>query len=304
MFGWLRPLTFALLLAAAAGPAAAQTKIVAKVNGDPITSYEVAQRARLLQITGTKGDVAKQAIDELIDEKVQTRAARMSGVGAPEADVDRAVAEIASRVKMTPPQLAVALGQAGVNIEALRARLRAQIAFNRLVRNKFQQTQQVTEQELVHMLRKDPERPTSIETVEYDLTQVIVALPTPPTPERIASAMKTADGLRAGFTTCAEGLAKAKATRNVVVRPYGRRTASELSPDARQALATVEVGHLAPPLPGPRGLVLFAVCDKKTMQSTNAAMKEIEPEVTSQRGEAFTKQYTRQLRRDAVIERL
>lgn len=310
MPGTPRPAALALLVALAAQialtgvPAAAQTSVVATVNGEPITSYDVGQRQRLLQITGAGGNMREQAIEELISEKVQMRAARVAGVTAPDGEVDRAIAEVAANVKLSPAQLAQALGQAGVNVEALRERFAVQIAFNRLVRTRFQQSGQVTEQDLVHALRKDTERATSIETFEYDLTQVIVALPSPPTPERIAAAQRVAEGLRSGFNSCSEGLQKVRQTRNVVVRPYGRRSASELSPDAREVLADTPVGKLAKPLPGPRGLVLFAVCDKKTLQSTNAAMKELEPEMTNQRGEAFTKQFIRQLRRDALIERL
>ncbi|MBJ3776670.1 SurA N-terminal domain-containing protein [Acuticoccus mangrovi] len=284
-------------------PAAAQTTIVAVVNGKPITSYDVSQRQKLLRLTGTRSNLHQVALDELIDEKVQLEAAQAVNITASDADIDRAIGEIASRIKMSPSQLTKGLASQGVNISTLRDRLRAQIAFNRLVRARFQSSLTVSEQDLVAALRKDDSLDKKIETAEYNLTQVMVALPEKPSPQRLADAKRRAADVRAKFTNCRDGLAMAKKTREVVVRPFGRRTAAELTPDARAVLEDVPVGRLSEPIEVPRGLVMFAVCDKKIIKSTNAAMKALEPDMNNERGEAFAKQYLRQLRRDAVIER-
>ncbi|MCF3935539.1 SurA N-terminal domain-containing protein [Acuticoccus sp. M5D2P5] len=291
-----------VLMLAPTAPASA-TSIVAVVNGSPITSYDVGQRERLLRLTGTQGALSSMALDELIDEKLQLNAARQANVTIDEGDVDRAIGEIAGRVKLSAGQLGQALSQQGVNIKTLRDRIRAQIAFNRLVRARFQAESQVTEQDLVAALLKDDTLERQIETAEYTLQQVIVAMPENPSAQRLAEANRIASKLRAEFNGCANGIELVKKTRNVVVRPFGRRTESELTNDVQDALKDVPVGKLAAPIETPRGLVLFAVCDKKTMQSTNAAMKALEPELANERGEQFSKQYLRQLRRDAVIER-
>ncbi len=292
----------AFLVAAQTAPASA-TSIVAVVNGVPITSYDVGQRERLLRLTGSRGALSTMALDELIDEKLQLKAAQQSNIEVADSDVDRAIGEIASRVKLSPSQLGQALQQQGVAISTLRDRIRAQIAFGRLVRARFQTQVQVSEQDLVAALLKDKDAERQIETAEYTLEQVIIALPENPSPQRLAQEKARANDLRSKFNGCANGLAMAKKTRNVVVRPFGRRTEAELTTDARDALKDVAIGKLAAPIETPRGLVMFAVCDKRTFQSTNAAMKALEPELTSKRGEDFTKQYMRQLRRDAVIEK-
>ena len=109
--------------------------------------------------------------------------------------------------------------------------------------------------------------------------------------------------LRSRFNSCSEGLAIARKTRNVVVRDGGRRMGIDFAPPIRKILDETPVGKLSEPVPQARGLVMFAVCDKKIVRSANAAMKEIEPELTNTKGVAFSKQYLRQLKRDAVIER-
>ncbi len=291
-------------LVAAAGVASAQTSIVAVVNGEPITSYHVAQRQQLLRLTGSTGNLRELALDELIDEKVQLRAASRAQVAVSDADVDEAIGNIATRVGLSPSQLGQALGQSGVNVATLRERLKAQIAFGRLVRQQFRAGGGVTEQDLVAALLKDKDAPRQVDATVYDLMEVTVPLPPKPTPSDMSRAEARAAELRGRFTSCGEGEALVKKTMNVVIRPFGTRMDVELPLDAREVLKETAVGRLSGTVRGARGLVMFAVCDKKTVKSTNAAMKALETDLASKKADQFTKQYTRQLRRDAVIERM
>lgn len=291
-------------LAVVGGPVAAQTSIVAVVNGEPITSYSVSQRQQLIKLTGGSGNLRELALNELIDEKVQMRAANQAGLRISDAEVDEALGSIATRVGLSPSQLGQALSQAGVNVGTLRERLKAQIAFGRLVRQQFRAGGGVTEQDLVAALLKDKDAPRQVEAAVYDLMEVTIPLPAKPNPSDMSRAEARAADLRGRFTSCGEGATMVRNTMNVVIRPFGTRMDVELPPDAREALKDVAVGRLSNTVRGARGLVMFAVCDKKIVKSTNAAMKALEVDLTSVKADQFTKQYTRQLRRDAVIERM
>lgn len=281
---------------------ASATTIVAVVDGTPITSYDLAQRQKLLQLTGVRGNLRQKALEELIDEEVQLSAASRQGVTVPEADVDSAVAQIAERVKLTPAQLKGALGQSGISIDTLRSRFKAQIAFGRLTRGRFASALRVSEQDLVAALLKDDALEKVVDTYEYDLQQVIVAMPKDPSPQRRAAADRTAASMRQQFTSCNDGIEMAKRTKNVVVRPFGRRTHAELSDDAAKSLEGVAAGRLGEPFVTPLGLMLLAVCEKTEIRSTNAAMKALQDDMQEERTNNFVKQYLRQLRRDAVVE--
>lgn len=298
---------FLILLLAAAIPFAvqanAQTRIVAVVNGEPITNYDVAQRAKLLRLTGVRSNAEGAALDELINEKVQDNAVKRYNIEVSRDEIDAAIATIAGRAKISPSQLEGAFRQAGVSIETLRERIGSQIGFGRLIQAQFRQTLQVTEQDLVAALKRDEEKEMVIDAPLYDLQQVTIALPENPSPERMRQAEATAASLRGKFNSCSEGIALARQTRNVVVRQIGRRMGVDFAPAVREALDETPVGKLTTPVPQQRGLVMFAVCDKKMVRSANAAMKEIEPELAAERGEAFARQYLRQLKRDAVIEK-
>lgn len=296
---------FAILTAVCASPlpADAQTKIIAVVNGSPITTYDLAQRQRLLKLTGGRGNLRELALEELIDERVKLDAAAQLRIVPTDARVNAAIANIGSRVKLSPAQLRAALAQQGVNISTLEERLRAQIAFSELVRARFNQQAPVREQDLVAALLKNKEKEPAVEAAFYDLQRVTIALPADPSPQRLKRAEGAAKSLRQKFTSCSSGLQMARKTRNVVVQPYGKRLETDLDPRVREALKDLPVGRLTDPIRGARGLTMFALCDKKMVRSTNAAMKDLEVEMRAERGEQFQKQYARQLRRDAVIER-
>ncbi|MEM6761734.1 MAG: SurA N-terminal domain-containing protein [Pseudomonadota bacterium] len=284
-------------------PSMAQTRIVAVVNGSPITSYDVGQRQRLLRLTGARGNTREIALNELIDESIQNRATKAARINVSDSEVDSAIADIAKRAKISAAQLTGALRQAGVSESTLRARIKSQLGFSRLVRVRFRQFARVTEQDLVAALLRDEERENVIESPRYKLHQVTIALPDNPSASRLNQAKARASELQGKFQSCTQGIPMARKARNVVVRNFGNRMGVEFPPPVRKTLDETRVGGLSEPIEQRRGLVMFAVCEKEMVKSANAAMKELEPEMTSERGEAFSKQFLRQLKRDAVIER-
>lgn len=299
--------TFAFLLAAFAAlalpaPHAAATSIVAVVNDEPVTSYAVAQRARLLQLTTGAKNVQQRALEELIDEKLQLAETKRAGINVNDSEVDAAYADIAKRVNLPVAQLTAALRQGGIDPQTLRDRLRAQIGWARLVRVKFNANAVVTEQDLVAALMKKGGE-TDAEVTEYDLREVVVAVPKDPSKARLAEATRRAEELRGRFASCEEGIPMAQEARETVVRPIGKRLDVDLPPAAAQLLTEVEVGRLTKPVQQDHGLVMYAVCGKETMRSTAAAMKSLEPEMRSEKGELLARQYLSSLRRNAMIER-
>ena len=111
--------------------ASAASSIRIKVDDQPITSYDITQRATLLKLTGGGGE--KDAIEELINETIQFIEAAKMGVGVPESRVDLAIDDISKRTKMSPAQLKKELAAQGVDIDTLRRRIKAQMTWQQLV---------------------------------------------------------------------------------------------------------------------------------------------------------------------------
>ena len=298
-------LTSALALASlvSALPAIAQTSIKVIVNDEPITSYDIAQRGRLLQLTTRRSASVsrKAAVEELIDERIKMQEAKRIGVSITDAQVNQAFAQIASRTKMTPAKLSNALSRSGVKASSLKGRIRSEMAWADVVRKRFSRAIQITEQDIVAALRKQDDSGETT-TTEVTLTQLIFVVP-----RKASNGLKTkrkreANALRKRFKSCEEGLALAKEYSEVVVKPLGIRLLPELPQPIQTSLANVDVGRLGKPVSTGNGIEIFAVCDKREIKSDAVARNQIESDLRNKEGEMMSRRYLRDLRRNAVID--
>ena len=298
-------LAIGLCFAMTCGAAFAQSAIKVVVGDQPITTYEISQRAKFLQLTQRATNATKLATDELIDEKLQLAEARKRGIVVSEAEVNDAYASIASRLKMSPDQLTKGLRSAGVDAKTFKDRLRAQIAWGKVVREKFRATVAVSEQDVIAALQSKVEPGKSQDkatTTEYEVTQVIFVVPAKAAAAVAAQRQKEAEQLRGRFTSCAEGLAFAKGLKEVVIKPLGRRLQSELSDENLKMLDELTVGRLTAPQRTENGVEMVALCDKRVINSDAAARAEIEGELLDEQGQLMSRRYLRDLKRNAVIE--
>lgn len=144
----MRFLARALLLAATlAGPlvplqaAAQESRIVAVVNGDIVTSADVDGRRRLFAITSGI-PASPQVLDRLtpqitrllIDERLRFQEVQRRRSVIPDEDIAAAIADLERRNNMQPGGLVEQLRGAGVPPRVLYDQLRVQIGWNRLLR--------------------------------------------------------------------------------------------------------------------------------------------------------------------------
>ena len=132
--------------------AAAQTVdyIVAVVNTELVTASELQQRLARVRDDATRSRTAlpppavlrKQVLDTLIDERVLVTAARETGTRIDDAELDRAVTNVATQNQMTLPQLRERLRQEGIQYNKFRDNIRDQLMVER-----------VREREVVSMIK-------------------------------------------------------------------------------------------------------------------------------------------------------
>ena len=83
----------------------AASEIKAVVNGMPITSYQIRQRAAFLKLRRVGGNATQKATDELIDEALKKQEIGRRGIAIPDEAVDEA-GDIAVGDHHPPRQLA------------------------------------------------------------------------------------------------------------------------------------------------------------------------------------------------------
>ena len=120
-----------------AGAAATADYVVALVNGEPIAASELRARLARIEVPANASPaertaLARQVLDQLIDEKVLLQWAADSGIRVDEAAIDAAEAEVARRNGLSVAELRARLPQAGLTPATLRANLRNELLLQRL----------------------------------------------------------------------------------------------------------------------------------------------------------------------------
>jgi peptidyl-prolyl cis-trans isomerase SurA len=90
---------------------------------------------------------------------------------------------------------------------------------------------------------------------------------------------------------------------DVAIREPITKNSSDLAPALRQILDKTEVGHLTAPETTAQGIELFALCEKKATKDETPEKREVRDKMFSEQFQAKAKNYLRELRRQAMIER-
>jgi peptidyl-prolyl cis-trans isomerase SurA len=298
-------LRFVLGAAAAIGfavmsQAPAQAQIVLYVTGQPITAYDIEQRSRLTALSTGKPRSRQETIDDLIDDKLKILAAKRFNFEMSDTEVDNAFASLARNAGASTDQFAKMLESRGVNPNTLKARLKADLTWNQIVRGRFNQQLTPSEKDIFEAELKSNDQKEA--GVEYTLHPITFVVPRGSPANVVEARKREADALRQRFQSCDTGLPFARALREVVVRSPVRRNSADLSPALREILSKVEVGKVTPPEVTGGGVEVFALCEKRETNSDSPTKRKVRDEIFQQRFQKQADRYLKELRAGAMIE--
>ena len=291
------------LLVASGWHTGAHAQVAALVNGDPITVFDVTHRMRLTEISTHKQQSREEALNDLINEKLKLQIARRYIINITDRDVDQTFAGMARHAGLNSQQFADQLSKAGIDVPALKARIKADIGWSAIIRGKFQGSLQVGEKEILDAAkaRKKDDKPTPA-AFQFKLRQVLLIVPRGSPESAYEARKKEAEALRARFQGCEEGVAAARTLRDVTVRDEITRSSLDVPTKQREVLDATPVGGLTPPGVTQLGVEVFAVCSKEPTKGDSPEEREVREEISNQRYEAQSKRYLEELRRSAMIE--
>jgi peptidyl-prolyl cis-trans isomerase SurA len=302
---WARALgAAALMVAAAIGGAQAQN-VAAFVNGEPITQLDIDQRSKLLEVSSPthKAPSRQEVLDGLIDEKLKIREAKRWGIDPSDSDVDSAFTSTAQRMHQSTDQFIQTLTKAGVTPTTFRARLRAELVWQPLVRGRYQSTLEIYDQDILQEMINKKSDDGNAQSYDYTLRPILFLVPPGSAATVLEDRKKEAEGLRNRFRSCDDGLPFARALKDVAVRDQIIRSSSDVPPDLRKGLDSVPVGQLTAPEITTLGVEMFAVCAKDASKADNSpGKKQAKEALFAQRFEQQSKRYLQELRRQALIE--
>jgi peptidyl-prolyl cis-trans isomerase SurA len=239
-------------------------------------------------------------IQDLIDDRLKIAKAKSYGLEVSQAQINNAFNSMAERQHITVNQFIGFLSHAGIAPETVKARIKAELTWNDLVRGKFQAVLQVSESDVDKALRARNE--ADVMGYIYTLYPVTVVIPAGSSEAVIAAKQKEAESLRAVFTNCKEGLDYARSLRDVAVREPITRSSGDLAPQLSALLGQMDIGRLTTPDSTAQGLQMFAVCSKKAAKTASPAEHEVRTQIFLKRFEAQSKRYLEEIRQQAMIE--
>ena len=261
---WKTPL-LALVGAALAIAAQAQTAFApaAVVNDDPITFYEIEQRARLLAIGSNASpgpELTNAALEQLIDDRLRLQAAERFRVTATPAAISAAADELAQRQGQTRDQFIEQIARSGVSEDTLIDLLRPQVAWRQLVNSRFASRATPGDAEIdQEILLAAVGRSRSFRLSE-------IAIPAPEGRESQARAI--VDRIARNLANGASFASLARRFSRSPSAPDGGDVGwipeSRLPPDLAQVIGALQPGEVTDPIQVPGGISLFKLENQRS----------------------------------------
>ncbi|MEL7546026.1 MAG: SurA N-terminal domain-containing protein [Pseudomonadota bacterium] len=173
--------------------------IVAVVNDDPISFTDVRQRAQmlLLSLGGQEPtpeqiqQLTSQALDQLIDEKLQLQEAAEYEVEVSDEDIQRQLESLAQQSGLTREGLVQTMLQSGINPVSLEEQTRADIAWRRIMGGLYGSRIRISANQIDERLAR---LRASSQKEQFQLAEIFLFAPTE---EDQAAAVEAAISIRA-----------------------------------------------------------------------------------------------------------
>jgi peptidyl-prolyl cis-trans isomerase SurA len=251
-------------------------KAQAIVNGEVITDTDIDQRLALV-VAANSGNIDEaerqrlrlQIIRNLIDEKLQMQEARENDIRISETEVQRSFERIAQNFKRTPAQFDEYLHNAGSSANSLKAQIRAELAWSRVLRRKVEPLVNVGDDEVQAVIDK---LNAAKGKDEYHVGEIFLSA----SPETINDVMNDAarivGQIRGGASFVAYARQFSEASTAGLGGDLGWVRAEQLNDAVAPAVAVLQPGQITDPLPVPGGIAIMALIEKRQVLAADPLM--------------------------------
>jgi len=238
------------------------------VNDEPISSFDINQRLRLVIAIsgGVRSEeeflkVREQVISSMVDERLQLQEASTVDLVIDDAQLDNFFARRAQGVGQTPDQFEQALTSIGSSKTSMTNQMEAEFAWSQLVEGRLGPFVSVSEEEVDARIQKIFSNRGKF---EYRLAEITLDVSSPEQEASVkANAEQLAERIRAGsaFNEIAQQLSSSPTA--AVGGDLGWSTLDDLSGAYALAVNTVKVGDVTDPIQTPGGFVIITVIDRR-----------------------------------------
>ncbi|MGE0714452.1 MAG: peptidylprolyl isomerase [Alphaproteobacteria bacterium] len=266
-------------VAAAMSPAAAQqaaTRIAAVVNEDVITEHDIEARLRLTAVAAGIDPTSEaaqrlrvQVLRGLIDERLQMQEAARANIKISDKEVAESVQRLERQNNMQPGGFDAWLQQNGIERTTAHEQIRANAAWNRVIRRRYGRTISVSEEEIDEAVQQRLEAGSG---VERRIAEIFLPFDRVGEEEEVQRlALRLIEQMRSGvrFTQIARQFSQS-ATAGVG-GDLGWVQPGQLDPALESAVANLSPGELTPPIRLPGGYYILLLIERRTPGAEQAA---------------------------------
>jgi peptidyl-prolyl cis-trans isomerase SurA len=302
----------AVLIVAAALPfpvAAASVEnkgVVAVVNDQPITSFDVEQRIKMTSVLGSGKKLSrKEALELLINDVLKRNETARVKATLTDEQVDAAVERLAKGSGTTVEGLEAKLKTNGITLKALRAQLLTNLSFNRVLIAKYKIKPHVDDADIdrkLAQLKQDPRlQPIHI----FEIREI--TLPVENTGDVFAAQMLQSRAIEARqiqqkYKGCASVSEAVAGIFNVKVGRLIQAQADRLPEQMRATFEKAGTKTLLGPMRAKEGIQLIAFCGKRTIAAEGPTREQVQRMLTEKAYDVYEEKYLRDLRRTALID--
>lgn len=309
---YVRLVLFSLLVGATttmvgAVPSFAQGsgRLVAIVNDEAISEYDLGQRVKMNKTLGSAGGSKQQqrqlALSQLIDNILKRQEATRLNLGVAEAEVEESYKGMATRAGISQEAWAARLKKNGVVIKTIKKEVESSLSWRRVVRARFGQRIQVENADVDREYQKILQNPPKSQT-RYVLRRILLPLQKNAPAALLNTRLGEGQRIIKRFKGCGQIKKAISGIFNVRILRAQTVPREAIPNDLRKVLDRVGPGRAVGPGPSPQGVVVIAYCNRKKIEAPVITREAVEQQLLFRKFDRIGQQFLTDLKRDAIIE--
>ena len=260
-----------------AGPARAEVanRIVATIDGEPITAHELREwvKERGEEIT------PDEALEALITQKLLEKEIKAQGISARDEDVERYMQEVQGRSGLDEAAFQAALKQRGMTVESYKIKVKEEIERAQLVNKEIRQRVNVSQAEIKRYYEAHLTDYATADKIK--VRGIFLRVPEPGDEAAVAATRAKAEELRDAVRKgkSFEDLAKDNSEGPGAAEggELGTFAKGEMEPKLEEAAFALKKGDVSDPIQSGDAFVLLYVDDR--IGGSHRPLEEVSPEI-------------------------
>jgi len=289
-------------------------QIIAIVNDDVVTTSELNHALSLIKMQFAQQHMGlppddvlhKQILDQLINKRLQLQTAKQVGVDISDADIDRAVQNIASQNHMTVKEVYQRINHDGMSTADYRNEMHDQMLLQKLQQQEVINRITITPDEVNNFMRSKIWQNNNAK--EYHLEDILIPTSDTPSSDEISTAKRRAQMVMTKLRQGANFRAIAQSESGDDVRALkggdlGWRKLPEIPSAFAEHVVQLQPKEIAGPIQTSNGFHIIRLVDARATQSKQAApdKKQVENLLLQRKFEEAVQNWVSKLRSQAFI---